>query len=70
MKGVLYFTAKLNSGDIKKMWLFLGTPLWSVRLCSQSNISRANGGSLLNAQQEKKNEARKAKKEGRRESEK
>ena len=25
------------------MWLFLGTLLWSVRLCWQSSISRANG---------------------------
>ena len=25
------------------MWLSLGTLLWSVRLCSQSSISRANG---------------------------
>ena len=38
MKRVLYFTTKLNSRDIQ-----LGTLLWSVRLCSQSSISRANG---------------------------
>ena len=43
MKRALHFATKLNYRDIQKCNRFLGTLLWSVRLCSQSNTSRANG---------------------------
>ena len=44
MKCVLHFATKLNSRDIQKCnLLFLGTLLWSARLCLQSNNSCTNG---------------------------
>ena len=42
-KCAWHFSTKLNSRDIEKFNCF-GYPLWSVRLCSQSSISRASGG--------------------------
>ena len=37
------FCHKTKFQGYSKMWLFLGTLIWSVHLCSQSSISRANG---------------------------
>ena len=41
-KCAWHFSTKLNSRDIEKCNCFW-YPLWSVRLCSQSSISRASG---------------------------
>ena len=41
-KCAWHFSTKLNSRDIEK-YNCLWYPLWSVRLCSQSSISRASG---------------------------
>ena len=46
MKRALHFATKLNSRDIQKydrFWVPCYDLFASVRLCSQSSISRANG---------------------------